>query len=70
MEKKHPTIDQLNLIDAQLRLLNDLILVSNNLQGVDPEALALVLQDINARLARVMQMSTDDPLADECEGGR
>ncbi len=70
MEKHDPTLDQLNLIDAQLRLLIDLTMESNNLQGVDPEALALVLRDINARLARIVQENADSPLTDQCEGRR
>lgn len=70
MEKHDPTLDQLSLIDAQLRLLVDLTLDKNNLLGVDPEDLALVLQDINVRLARIVQENTDSPHTDQCEGRR
>jgi hypothetical protein len=67
------TEDQLNLIAAQLRLLVDLVLESNNLQGIEPDALALVLQDLAARLAqiaRVSENSIDSPLVELCEGRR
>jgi hypothetical protein len=70
MEKQDQTLDQLSLIDAQLRLLVDLTLDINNLQGIDPKDLALVLQDINARLARIVQENVDSPLTDQCEGRR
>jgi hypothetical protein len=70
MEKQDQTLDQLSLIDAQLRLLVDLTLDINNLQGIDPKDLALVLQDINARLARIVQENVDSPLTDHCEGRR
>lgn len=70
MEKQDPTLDQLSLIDAQLRLLVDLTIDKNNLQGVDPKDLALVLQDINARLARIVQENADSPHNYQCEGRR
>ncbi|WP_428634687.1 hypothetical protein [Sedimenticola sp.] len=53
MEIDYPAVDQLNLLAAQVRLLADLTLEKDNLQGVDPDALALVLQDIAARLERI-----------------
>ena len=70
MEMHYPTVDQLNLIAAQLRLLADLTLEKSNLQGVAPDALALVLEDLAARLERIVQASEDSPLADPWEGGR
>ena len=73
MEQHYPTIDQLNLIAAQLRLLADLTLDRNNLQGVNPDALALVLQDLAARLeqmAQASESSIDNPFDDLCEGRR
>ena len=70
MEQHYPTTDQLSLIAAQLRLLVDLTLESNNLQGVDPEALTLVLQDLDTRLARIAQTIANDPQAEQCGGRR
>ncbi len=57
MEMNYPAVDQLNLLAAQVRLLADLALEKDNLQGVDPDALALVLQDIAARLERIAKAS-------------
>jgi hypothetical protein len=72
MEQHYPIVDQINLIAAQLRLLADLTLERDNLQGIDPDAMALVLQDLAARLAqiaRASENSIDSPL-ELCEGRR
>ncbi len=57
MDKHHPHHDRLSLIAAQIRLLADLTLTARNLEEVQGDALALVLQDLAVRLERVAEQS-------------
>ena len=71
MDSQYPITDQLNLIAAQARLLADLTVERDNLQGVATDALALVIQDLAARLERLAEASEDcgnRPLTEQWEG--